>query len=94
MASFSVAGSQEDLVTPADLWALFNELLAEGFRGMVSGVPDDVGGQVFSLEVHIDDPEAPNDTRTIKGTVGDKKVVIGNTYTVMTQDAYDAAYGA
>lgn len=93
MASFSVAGDAVDLSAPDDLWALFKELLAEGWRGQVSGVPDGVGGAVLSLEVHIDDPDALNGTRTIKGAIGDKRVVIGDVISVMTTDAFTATYG-
>lgn len=93
MASFSVDGSEDDLATADDLWALFKELLSQGFRGMVSAGPNGSGVDTFALEAHIDDPDIPTGTRTIKGNVGDKKVVIGDVISVMTQEAFAATYG-
>lgn len=93
MASFSIAGSQEDLTSEDDLWAVLKGLIGQGWRGTVSAAPSgDVA--VWSLDAHIDDPVAMNGTRSIRASVGDKKVVIGGVVTVMTQEAFTATYGA
>lgn len=93
MPSFSVSGSAEDLSTPDDLWALLKELLDAEYRGMVSCGPDGLGGQVFSVEAHIDDPAALNGTRSITARIGDKKINIGGVISVMTPEAFAATYG-
>lgn len=92
MASFSLSGSEDDLVDEDDLWELLKELRGQGWRGQVSGVAG-AGPEMWTMEAYIDDDSALNGTRSIKASIGDKKVTIGGVISVMSPEAFAATYG-
>lgn len=96
MAEIQITVSADDLATPDDLFGLVKELQALGWRGSVKVGPmstDPEAPMTWMAQMHIDDPTAMDGSRSLQATLGDKKVVIGTTYAVMTQAAYESAYG-
>lgn len=83
------------------LFALFGDLVERGWVGALGfgadSAADAVG--VWRLNAHApatassDGALGPDGVRRLSAAVGDVKVVIGNTITTLTPDAYSAAYG-
>lgn len=97
MPDFQITGTATELVTEDDLFALVKDLHAQGWTGTV-GVQASHAGQgaplVWTLDVHKPDPNSPTGARTMTARVGDMKVTVGSTISVMTPEAYQAAYGS
>jgi hypothetical protein len=96
MPSINLAATADRLDTPQELFDLLVELEALGWRGsvMVGEVSaDPEAPKRWEIQASRTDPTEVDGTGRLRAGVGDWKVVIGTTYTLMTQAAYDAAYG-
>lgn len=91
------------LDTPAELFAVLSQLADRGWVGSV-GVgatsPAADAPLVWKLDAHTALPTAVDGTlgtdgvRRVIATLGDHKITIGSTITVMTPEVYAASYGA